>query len=223
MRSLSIFILTLFVSLPVHSETKIYVPLIDGLFTHDRTGTYDLIFERIKSDGMFDWDLEYVPFARAVRQFEVDPESCISIGNAQAAQDYYGIAGAFDIGLGFSDVSMVYATLSDRPIINNLSELKGLEIVHLIGESPIQYSIDTDANYTPVRSHNVSLRMLQAGRAQAVFGASSDFLPFEDDLHWSSSFSVFSTYETLTCKDTEKNRAMLSRFKSSLERVMKVQ
>lgn len=205
------------------AETKVYVPLIDNLFTENRAGIYDRLFFKLKREGEFDWQFEYVPFNRAIKLFENSTEACIAIGNAYAAKEFYGIE-AIDSGLGYAYVEVVFATLQSQTAPTSLADLENKSIAHLTGEDPENYNLSiAGLTKTSVENHSVSIKLLEAGRADYVFGASSDFAPFSDKLHYNDEFIVFSTYDTLTCKATENNRAMLERFRSELERILSEQ
>ena len=210
------FVMLLLFPILCNAKLIVHVPILPGLFETDGSGKFDKMLKNIDNTVDMDWKLNYTPFFRAVTLFKNSTSDCIIIGNKKLSKQHFKID-AIDAGVPYNFVKLAFYTLNDSSLISHTGDLKDKTIVHLTGESPLEFGFsDENTVFLGVNTHQQSIKMLELNRAQSILGTTSSLYAYKDQLKYDPNFIVFKTMETLTCKDTKKTRKALEKFKEGL-------
>ncbi|TNC81369.1 MAG: hypothetical protein C9356_09725 [Oleiphilus sp.] len=210
-----LFILLLAVT-SVRAETLVILPEIEYISEQNQQGLYNKIWKLLLSYEMMDLRFQVLPFKRAVLTYEREPESCFGLGNSEVA-GFYLSKPAHDPGEGYYHTRYVIMTLREAPLIESLEDLKGLSVGNVLGDLPQKLPILDALDETPVKvvRHKQLIAMLQRNRLDAVLGATSDILPYLDQVHYSDHYSLFTNYESIICQQARPE--LFQKFRKALK------
>jgi ABC-type amino acid transport substrate-binding protein len=197
--------------------TTLYVPIIPGVFSVDRTGYFDKVIIEASHRANISFDYQYQPFARALASFQNNSDACFPLGNHEMAKVYLNLP-VVSLETGYYETKYILATLKNQNTIQSTSELKTKRIAHLRGDNPVSLNMnDFGAIFTEVTTHEQSIRMLKANRIDVIMGANTDMVEFMNDIHFNSDMVVFLSRENLICHRDSGNDSIVSQFSKAIE------
>ncbi|MDX5299527.1 MAG: hypothetical protein LPK85_11335 [Gammaproteobacteria bacterium] len=203
---------------PPATSLTLISPEIHGLVSTEGNGRYQLLFREALAQTEYVVREKVEPYKRALTTFRQREVDCIlTLGDlveAQLGEDSVVYAYPF----GRFDFHML--TLQSRPVKRDLSKLKALRVVGVLGE---------DGYYPDLRAQGIALelvssaeqaiRMLELDRADVFVGAMPDMQLFLDRLHYDPEVRVASALDRVACHNTLKGRTFVQRISTVLRRM----
>lgn len=195
---------------------------LDYRLKPDGSGHYNKLLQQMQDQGL-QIDLKVLPMIRATREFENRGRGCMFPASINAI-----IANrpeAAELGLIASDpidrVSLRVLTHANQPVITDLQQLQGKHVGLWSGLSAALLP-DIDLTLEHTSSEKVRVRMLHAGRLDAIVGFIPDVLLVAEALdlplpHYHPELALLlDEGAAIVCYDSEDNRKMLARFNTAL-------
>ncbi len=119
-------------------------------------------------------------------------------------------------------ISLRVFTRSDEEKVTSVSELSGKKVALWLGYDPDTFLKGVDAIVEETPTEKVRVKMLAAGRIDAVIGFTPDVMLAAERLnlpipHYDESLALFRDVNaSAVCHDTEKNHAFIKRFNDIL-------
>jgi len=206
------------------APVQVYAIALDYRLSEDGTKHYNRLLKAFSERG-----LDFKVLVRSLKRSQIslkgDVESCLfpATINAMVTND----KALENVSLIASDsidqVSLRVLTDSSKERITGIDQLAGKRIAILNGLNPDLLLGDIDADVEPTPDEYVRLKMLNAGRLDAVLGFTPDILLAAEDLglpvpHYSEDLALFKDEgASMVCHDTELNRAFVSQFNRILK------
>ncbi|MTI11093.1 type 2 periplasmic-binding domain-containing protein [Curvivirga aplysinae] len=215
-------ILALFLSLltcanSVKAEVILHLYELDDRLTPEEDRGYNLYLKDLLNRFEGEIEKKYAPIKRNSTNFIRDFSSCAFPANIRAIAARYPEAS--EMGLLSSkavDAISVYVYVPrgiEPP--HSIDELKDLPIGHVIGNVAAGLIQDKAPYLHAARNNENLMKMLKAGRIEAIIGFHPDIaIAFDDlgyhDLIHSTRLTLFKATGHFVCHDTPENRRFIS-------------
>lgn len=215
MKALIVILLTLCINSYAQNQFTFYAPLVEPIYNVQGTGIFDIIFKQAIDRAKVSASIIKEPYARALKSFKSNPQSCYLAGNSIAAKQYLGID-TLDINFVILNNPIMITNLKGDVEISNLNQLLGKTVSHLRGDDPKSFNLDNiSTKYLPINSPEQSFRLLKRQRVFAILAAKSDLLPYLNELN--QGLIIYNMKEGMICHKSEIAKQLLTRMKRSLE------
>lgn len=192
-------------------------------FSHLTTEAGDGVYQKIMARAVANLDVElnatFYPIRRALLVFERGEADCIYSSTEALEQNFRREELIFSYPLG--KFSFFLFTPKNNPPIANVSALQNKPVGVVSGQEHFLHPFLENHHLDVVWSRNDALNvsMLEYGRFEAIIGAIPDIRPYLDRLSYSPDHPLLESFDRLTCHNTERNQAFLTKLSRELRKL----
>lgn len=216
-----VFGLILFQSFPSFGtfsrSTDVYAYALDYRLTEAGMGHYDRLLAYLQ-EGL-GLDVSVQPLIRSHQSFQGSRKACLFPSAIAPLVRMYPGMKRFPLvaGNNIDYVSLRVFSHPDKRKINEVGELKGLKLAFWNGLSPDQLLEGVAVTLEPTSGESVRVKMLDAGRIDAILGFMPDVYLAAEQLglrkpKYNENLSILKNGVTLVCHDNPENRALIAEF-----------
>ncbi len=213
---------------PAQTTLPVQVYAIALEYRLDEAGTkqYNRLLQAVAEEGL-KFNVLVRSLSRSLISMKTDQGSCLfpATVNALVTNDNDMAAFALISSDPIDEVSLRVLTNSTKPLITSIKELEGKRIAILNGLHSEQFLGDVNADVEPTPDEYVRLKMLTAGRLDAVLSFIPDILLAAEDLglsipHFDEHLALLRDEgAAIVCHDNADNRAFIAQFNDVLRRM----
>lgn len=204
-------------------EPRIYAINLEHRLNTAGTGGYNHLLDAIRSQGL-DFELSILPLKRWYYRTKTEVDGCffpVSV-NAMETYDPAYKKARFVVSEPIDRITLHVFTAPSRPLITHLSQLEGMRVAAWKSNDSSPY-IDTLKVYVDEsRDESSQLKMLYAGRLDAIIGFAPDVPIAAERLqlpppHYDENLALLRDEgASLVCHDTAKNQLLINQFNRAL-------
>jgi hypothetical protein len=180
------------------SERIIIIPEIPRYYDKDGNGAYQKLMKEILRRSGESAKLANYPLSRATVMFDKFKNACypVSLKLAVDVLRYKLIATTEPI----NRFKIVIATLRGNAMITSFDQIRGRRIAALPTADLAAYGyVASSLTVVYVPSHDQGLKLLQAGKVDAILGSVGDLIPYKNKLNYEDASPIYAADESLVC------------------------
>jgi|GEM_PF-1947916 len=205
---------------------QIYAYTLEHRLNEAGTMHYNKLLN-IMSDRGLKFNILIRSLARSARSMKNDQSACLfpTTINAIAISDPGVDEKKFISSDPIDRVSLRIFTRPDNPKVGDIKELSGKRVALWNGLDPKIFLANIEANIETTPNEAIRVKMLNAGRIDAILGFTPDVLLAAESLgfsppHYDESLALFRNEgASLVCHDNKQNREFILRFNKHLTRL----
>lgn len=207
------------VSCAVAAEpVTVAVPPLDSLLEEDGQGVYQRLMDRALEALGTEVRQYYYPYRRSLQAFEAGQVDCLFSFTDVLLQQHDRDDIVYSYPLGKFRFHIF--TRADEAPLRSLEELEGLVVGSVMGHDVYLDLVEgLELPLEVARSDFHGVRMLRAGRLDALIAAVPDISPYLDQLSHDPDSPLLESHDRLNCHNTERNRDFLKALSAELARL----
>ena len=194
----------------IAQDRVIIIPEIPRYYQSDGNGAYQRLMREILKRADVRATFESYPVSRATVMFDRIKNACypVSLKLAVDVLGYRLIATRDTI----NRFKIVIATLRGKAMITSFDQLRGRSIAALPAADIAAYGYTASSlTVRYVDSHEAGLKMLKAGRVDALLGSVGDLMVYKDQLNYEDADPIYTAEENIVCHPTPESQAFLEK------------
>ena len=188
----------------------IIIPEIPRYYQADGNGTYQKLMREILRRSGESAELLNFPLTRATVIFDKDKNACYPV-SLKLAVDILGYK-LIATGESINRFKMVIATLKGNAMISSFEQIRGRSIAALPTADLAAYGYTASSltvRYVP--THDQGLKLLEAGKVNAILGSVGDLIAYKNKLHYDAANPIYSVDESLVCHPGTASEVFLNK------------
>lgn len=191
---------------------------LTNLVEKNGLGVYQQIMRLALQGTNYHVTEKFLPFRRALLEFEQNHVDC-NYSSTELLQDKFGsdaIISSYPLG-----VFIFYIfTKQDTKAISNLNDLNNLRTGGINGQAQYyQDLLPKDAKLQLLNTDKQGMKMLNLNRLDAFIAALPDLTPYIGELSFDRNYPIYTSFDRITCHNTEKNKDFLNLLSSALSKL----
>jgi ABC-type amino acid transport substrate-binding protein len=199
-----------------NKHIRIAAAKLESLVKENNEGIYQKIFQLAASEIDYEVTEIFVPFRRALLEFEYKKTDC-TYSFTEVLESKLGkqnIISSYPLGA----FSFYMFTNQNAVAITNMNDLESLKVGGINGqEQYYKKLIPKGLKVHLVQSDRQGLDMLELKRLDVFIAALPDINPYLDLVSFDKRFPIYESFDRITCHNTAKNRGFLNALSHQLE------
>lgn len=180
------------------------------------------LYQRLMARALEPLDVEvrevFYPYRRALQAFEMGQVDCVFSLTDILLERFSEDEVVYSFPLG--KFSFHIFTSAEEEPIRSIAGLEGKSVGIIMGHEAYLDSVLGEGFQTgTARNDAQAVRMMGAGRFDAIIAAIPDITPFLDQLNYSPDHPVLESYDRLNCHNTDSNREFIGAVSAELLRL----
>lgn len=201
----------------VAQPVTVAVPPLAALLQEDGEGVYQRLVARALEPLDTGIQQVYYPYRRSLQAFEAEQVDCLFSLTDVLLERYEEEEIVYSFPLGRFSFH-IFTPAGETPL-SSVDELDDKVVGRIMGHEVYLDTVLEDLEFEDARSDFHGVRMLRAGRLDALIAAIPDIRPYLDQLSYSPEHPVFESYDRINCHGTERNRAFIEALSDELVRL----
>ena len=202
-------IIMIMLALPCYAaERIIIIPEIPRYYQKDGNGSYQQLMREILRRSGASAELKNYPLSRATVIFDKFKNACypVSLKLAAYVLGYKLIA----TGESLNRFKIVIATLRGTAMVTSFDQIRGRSVAALPTADPAAYGYSASSlTVRFVNTHEQGLKLLEAGKVDAMLGSVGDLIAYKDKLNYEDADPIYAVDERLVCHPGAASEAFL--------------
>ena len=196
-------------ALPCYAaERIIIIPEIPRYYQKDGSGSYQQLMREILRRSGASAELAHYPLSRATVMFDKFKNACYPV-SLKLAVDVLGYK-LIATGESFNRFKIVIATLRGTAMVTSFEQIRGRSIAALPTADLAAYGYSASSlTVRYVNTHDEGLKLLEAGKVNAMLGSVGDLIAFKDRLNYEDADPIYAVDERLVCHPGAASEAFL--------------
>jgi hypothetical protein len=197
------------------AKRVIIIPEVPRYYQADGNGTYQKLMHEILRRSGESAELLNFPLSRATVMFDRDKNSCYPV-SLKLAVDVLGYK-LIATGESINRFKMVIATAKGKPTISSFEQLRRRSIAALPAADLAAYGYSASSlTVRYVDTHDQGLKLLEAGKVDAMLGSVADLIPYKDRLVYDVANPIYAVDESLVCHPGAASEAFLNKANTAI-------
>jgi len=195
------------------------LPLVDGWAETNGRGFGAEVANLIIQNGDFpDTRIKYLPFARAMHEFEIKKYGCLLGGDQDLMKKFTGIESISSDPI-LESKFVIYSNKEDK-VAHLINDIKGYKVGYVLGGSLSAYGVeDIETTFIPIPNSENGFKMLEFGRINYFIHYFPEKIELVKDSVFDPSLSLVEYSDRFQCHNSSVHFDFLKKVNNSLQEI----